>query len=102
MDQVQVESQTMPGVGDQYTAGSGPLEMLTSAQYDGRQFHFLYDESSVEAESRLHTGVGVGGGELRGDLQATTEDVDEGWFTLWTSLVPRSSTSFPIPFTMQH
>ena len=78
-DQMQVELQTMPGVGDQYTAGSGPSEMLTSAQYGGRQFHFLYDESSVEAESQLHTGVGVGGGELRGDLQATTGDVDEGW-----------------------
>ena len=80
-DQAQVESQTMPELGDHYTAGSGPSEMLTSTHYCGKEFHLPYDESSIEAESQLHPGVGVGGEELRGDLQATTGDVDEGWPT---------------------
>lgn len=37
--------------------------------------------SSVDAESQQCTGEergGGGGGELRGDLQATTRDTDEG------------------------
>ena len=81
-DQVLFETQATVGVGDRYTAGIGPSRMLTSAQYGGRQFQFLYDESIVESEPQLHTGVhvvGVGGGELRGDSQATAGDVDEGW-----------------------
>ena len=73
-------AQVMSGVGDQYVAGSVPSEMLTSAQYGGRKFHFSYDEN-VESESQLYTG-GEGGGELRGDLQATTRDDTEGWLKL--------------------
>ena len=83
-DQVQIETQATAGVGDRYTAGIGPSEILTSAQYGGRQFQFLYDESIVESEPQLHTEVhvaGVGGVELRGDSQATAGDVDEGWLT---------------------
>ena len=75
--QVQVGSQVMSGVGDQYIAGSSsvPSEMLTSAQCGGRKFHFQYDEN-VESESQLYTGEE--GGELRGDIQATTRDDTEG------------------------
>lgn len=71
-------AQVMPGVGDQYTAGSVPSEMLTSAQCDGRKFHFPYNEN-VESESQLYTGEGGG---LRGDVQATTRDDTEGWLKL--------------------
>ena len=65
--------------GNQYTAGNGHLEMLTSAQYCGRGLHYLYGESSVEPDSPRLT---AGEGELRGDLhvQATAEDVGEGQF----------------------
>jgi hypothetical protein len=78
-DGVQVESQIMPGVGDQYMyiARSTPSEMLTSAQSGGRKFHYPYSENVVETECQLYTGGG--GGELREDLQATARDIAEGW-----------------------
>ena len=94
-DQVQTESQTVPGVGDQYTAGGGASEILTSAQYGGRRFHFPYDDSSVEAESQMYTGGGIGGGELRGDIQATSGDADEGWLPKWVRFIPRFSSQLP-------
>jgi hypothetical protein len=75
-DGVQVESQVMPGVDDQYIgAGSAPSEMLTSVQCGGRKFHFPYDENVVESGCQLYTG---GGGELRGDLQESAGDIAEG------------------------